>query len=72
MKNTALIAARVKLGLIQRQVAKRVGIDASRLSLIENGHIEATKLERVVLARVLETTEEELFSGLAQQPSEVQ
>lgn len=69
MKNTSLIATRVKRGLIQRQVAKRIRVDASRLSLIENGHVDATDDEIKALCSVLGASREEL--GFSQQPSEV-
>jgi transcriptional regulator with XRE-family HTH domain len=52
---------RLDLGLTQFVVAKRAGLSASRLSLLERGHDEPTDTEKSVLARVLGTTPDQLF-----------
>jgi transcriptional regulator with XRE-family HTH domain len=49
----------------QLRVAQAVGISASYLSLVENEHVEPSPALRADLARVLETTEVELFPELA-------
>lgn len=47
----------------QRQIviAREAGIHETRLSKIVNGHVNANEDEQEALARVLQTTREELF-----------
>jgi transcriptional regulator with XRE-family HTH domain len=56
---------RAEQDLTQLQVSQRIGVSASYLSLIENGHVEPSAELRADLARVLQTTETELFPELA-------
>lgn len=58
---------RAELDVTQFQVAKKVGVDHSKLSRIENGYQDPTPEEIAALARVLETTAHELFPTLADQ-----
>ena len=59
--NLALKVAILANGLTQRQLAKRVHIDETRLSRIVRGQVAAFPSERRVLAKVLKRTEVELF-----------
>jgi transcriptional regulator with XRE-family HTH domain len=58
---------RAELDVTQFQVAKKVGVDHSKLSRIENGYQDPTPDEIAALARVLDTTPETLFPSLAEQ-----
>lgn len=62
---------RAELDVTQFQVAKKVGVDHSKLSRIENGYQDPTAEEIAALARVLDTTPEALFPTLADQQAEV-
>jgi transcriptional regulator with XRE-family HTH domain len=53
--------ARAEKRKTQIWTAQRVGMQASKLSLIENGYVEPTPGERAALARVLGVAETELF-----------
>ena len=53
--------ALVTSGRSQRQIARRVPMSEGRLSSIVRGWVEPREGERRALARVLETTVEELF-----------
>lgn len=50
-------------GTSQTVVARKTGIDESRLSRIINGHAEPTPDEQKVLARALRKPVDELFPG---------
>jgi transcriptional regulator with XRE-family HTH domain len=52
---------RLVRGKTQFEIARRAHLSASRLSLLERGHDEATTAERVALATALGTPEAELF-----------
>lgn len=47
-------------GLGQFEVAREVGLDRSRLSLIENGHVEATPDELVAVMKVIRAAHRKL------------
>lgn len=54
--------ARVKLGLTQKELAKKVGISHVTLSKIEKGNYENLTLRTMLkLAAALDTTVQELF-----------
>ena len=53
--------------LSQRDLARAAGITADRYWRIENDYAEPTAEEIAELARVLDTTPEELFPSLAEQ-----
>lgn len=54
--------ARVKLGLTQKELAKKVGISHVTLSKIEKGNYENLTLRTMLkLAKALDTTVQELF-----------
>ncbi|XZK13554.1 helix-turn-helix transcriptional regulator [Clostridium perfringens] len=54
--------ARVKLGLTQKELAKKVGISHVTLSKIEKGNYENLTLKTMLnLASALDTTVQELF-----------
>ncbi|MBO3323471.1 helix-turn-helix transcriptional regulator [Clostridium perfringens] len=54
--------ARVKLGLTQKELAKKVGISHVTLSKIEKGNYENLTLRTMLkLAAALKTTVQELF-----------
>lgn len=54
--------ARVKLGLTQKELAKKVGISHVTLSKIEKGNYENLTLRTMLkLAEALDTTVQELF-----------
>ncbi|WP_415287171.1 helix-turn-helix transcriptional regulator [Clostridium perfringens] len=54
--------ARVKLGLTQKELAKKVGISHVTLSKIEKGNYENLTLRTMLkLADALDTTVQELF-----------
>jgi transcriptional regulator with XRE-family HTH domain len=44
---------RAERRMTQFKTAQRAGLQPSRLSLIENGHVEPTEAERLKLARAL-------------------
>lgn len=54
--------SRFKKNITQIELYKRTGIWPSRLSLIENSHIEASEGEKVRLARALGFKKDWLFS----------
>lgn len=61
---------RAKRGRIsQRDLAKAAGINSDRYWRIENDHADPTADEMAALERVLDTTREALFPGLARQQS---
>jgi transcriptional regulator with XRE-family HTH domain len=62
---TPLRLAIVYSGLRQIEISKRTGIQVSRLSMIVNGHFEATPPEQKALARLLRKPVEELFPEVA-------
>ena len=63
---------RAELDITQFQVAKKIGLDHSKLSRIENGYQDPTPDEIAALARVLDTTPAKLFPTLAEQREQVQ
>lgn len=58
---------RAELDVTQFQVAKKVGVDHSKLSRIENGHQDPTPEEIAALAKALDAQPHELFPTLAEQ-----
>lgn len=61
MKNRLRVLRAERDGMTQLQLSLKTKINQSKLSLIENGHIEASDDERVALATALESTVAELF-----------
>lgn len=53
---------REKLGLSQRQLARKLGIDQSIISRWGKGQCDPTLFNALCLAQVLDTTVDELFS----------
>lgn len=63
MRNSRLKTARADAGLFQYQLGGQVGINPSRLSRIENRHVEPTEKEKTVLAAALEVDVDALFGA---------
>ncbi len=61
VKVSPLRLERLLRGETQFEVARRAQLSASRLSLLERGHDEATTAERGALAAALGAPETELF-----------
>ena len=69
----ALRMQRRRIGLSQRELADRVGIDFSYISKLENDRIPPPSADTVVkLASTLETSPGELLALVGKLPSEVQ
>ena len=58
---TAVRLARLRRGYTQLLLARRAGVSATRVSLIECGHVRPQRRERVALARALGVSQEKLF-----------
>ena len=52
----------VKRGINQRELAKKIGIHETLLSLIANGHFNANSSQKAKIARALKTPVAEVFS----------
>lgn len=63
---------RAELDVTQFEVAKKIGLDHSKLSRIENGYQDPSPDEIKALARALDAQPHELFPTLAAQQAEVQ
>lgn len=54
--------ARIKLGITQKELAKRAGLSNVTLVKIERGHYEnVTRSSMIKIAKALNTTPQELF-----------
>lgn len=54
---------RAERRLTQTAIWKRTGIQASRLSLLENGHVQPSEAESHKLARVFRLAIKDIFPG---------
>ena len=57
--------ARIEAGLIQIELCRKASLSPSRLSLLENRHVEPSVDEKRRLARALRRSVEELFPQLS-------
>ena len=60
-KMTKLKKTIIWQGLYQKEVAKRAGLDPAILSLIANGRLIPTEMQRAKIATALHTSVEEIF-----------
>jgi transcriptional regulator with XRE-family HTH domain len=60
-----LRVARAERRLSQRELARRAGIEVTRLWRIENDYADATTEERKLIASALETGEPQLWPGIS-------
>lgn len=58
------------LDVTQLDLAQKVGVSDSQISLMERGHIKPSPELATKLARALKTTRDDLFPGLAEQRAE--
>jgi putative transcriptional regulator len=58
---------RAEQDVTQLELAQKVGVSDSQISLMERGHIDPSPEMAARIADVLETTPEALFPGLAEQ-----
>jgi putative transcriptional regulator len=58
---------RAEQDVTQLELALKVGISDSQISLMERGHIDPTPKLAAKMARALKTTPEALFPGLSEQ-----
>lgn len=67
-----LVEARLKSGLTQAQVAKRVGKDQTFISIIERGQRRVDVLEFVALAKAMDVDPKRLFAEVMKRlPDEI-
>lgn len=67
-----LVEARLKSGLTQAQVAKRVGKDQTFISIIERGQRRVDVLEFVALAKAMDADPKRLFAEVMKRlPGEI-
>ena len=60
-KMTKLKKLILQQGLYQKEVAKRAGLDPAILSLIANGRLIPTEMQRAKIATALNTSAEKIF-----------
>jgi len=61
MEATNLKIARIRKGIPQWEFAAQIGIDATKLSKIENGRLESTEEIKKVCSKALKIPLKELF-----------
>jgi len=64
MTGAELRNARIRCGLLQKQLGKRVGLSRSTISQYESGRTPINPLKAILLADVLKRTKEKRHKGV--------